>query len=47
MQMIVVRNLPHVVVEKPAARVLGISDTPQRFLHRRTFVVAWSGAVLT
>ena len=45
--MIVIWNLPHVIVEEPAARVLGIGDASQRILHHRAFRVAGSGAMLT
>jgi hypothetical protein len=45
--MIVIWNLPHVIVEEPAARVLGVGDASQRRLHHSTFRVAGNGAMLT
>lgn len=45
-QMIVLRNLAHVIVEVPTARVLDIGDALQRTLHHHTLCIVGSGAVL-
>jgi len=45
--MIVIRNLAHVIVEVPAARVLSIGDAPQRILHHYAFRVTGSGTMVT
>lgn len=46
MQMVVVRNLAHVIIKIPAARILGIGNPSQGVLHDGAFRIVRRSAVL-